>query len=740
MSRSSLLNFFLQVLLICLLARFFHYPVQGHHVVFENIGQMAGALSYMHVKVTLNLTHIHNQLIAYNQSLSQLWTHFGNLNMDPIVQNKMYYLGYDIGWSIRQKALDILKHHKIISAQMTEKLQSLRLSLPDGNDGPADNSRFFEQIHRLKREIQIPFSNDTISSVKKVLNPSVLFDQEVLDAASRARTLSDLAEGFVRSPRFLTALALPLGIFGTFMGLYNHRQIDLLRSDLKSTMAKHNRLVEVVQQQQDDLHKLNVSVSKLQQDLLTVTINDPAYVSSLLLLVEGRIQEQLQMANHVIQMAMQRRLSIDLLSVADLRALYDKILRKADRAGYYPLIGHHSDLFQIEASYFHDGRDVHLLLHVPMVPDGSLLRLFRLHPFPLPLSKEHMLVPDVDYDVLAISPGLERLATVLNYVDLMACHNVNNIYLCEQQGVLKTNINSTCLGSLYLQDFESAKLLCPLKIHDSEEIVEQLLNNWFLAYSPKALMAPVICHNGTNSEIHLKVGINSFHLSPGCRTKLKNHVVISDISLKESMDMMHYEWTWDAQSLSTIPLYEIDPITNELQTNGLTQPTFAELLMVSNERKRTPGWWPVLINFLGILLLTSVFLGTIGFFYYRYRQQLRKLANPIIEKARDTSEAVRNVIAHAHSFTSHLTSGPTEPSAPEPFVTYRAAAESDEVDFDMPQAMKILKTPYRTSATGTILKPRPAPRTPRPPKIYPDTTEAIDITLSMLNSSIPDDS
>jgi hypothetical protein len=31
-----------------------------------------------------------------------------------------------------------------------------------------------------------------------------------------------------------------------------------------------------------------------------------------------------------------------------------------------------------------------------------------------------------------------------------------------------------------------------------------------------------------------------------------------------------------------IPMYEIDPITNELQTNGLTQPTFAELLMVSH--------------------------------------------------------------------------------------------------------------------------------------------------------------
>jgi hypothetical protein len=30
----------------------------GHHVVFKNIGQLAGALSYIHAKVGLNLTSL----------------------------------------------------------------------------------------------------------------------------------------------------------------------------------------------------------------------------------------------------------------------------------------------------------------------------------------------------------------------------------------------------------------------------------------------------------------------------------------------------------------------------------------------------------------------------------------------------------------------------------------------------------------------------------------------------------
>jgi len=43
-------------------------------------------------------------------------------------------------------------------------------------------------------------------------------------------------------------------------------------------------------------------------------------------------------------------------------------------------------------------------------------------------------------------------------VDLLGCHGVNQVYLCEQSGVLKRNLNDTCLGSLYMQDLQGTKL------------------------------------------------------------------------------------------------------------------------------------------------------------------------------------------------------------------------------------------------------------------------------------------
>jgi hypothetical protein len=114
-----------------------------------------------------------------------------------------------------------------------------------------------------------------------------------------------------------------------------------------------------------------------------------------------------------------------------------------------------------------------------MVPKDYLLRLFKLHPFPLLLSGSHVLVPAVKEDILAISSGFKRYSAQFSATDLLGCHVVNNIYLCKRHRVLNSNLNTTCLGSLYTQDFEAVKL----EIHKTGEIVYQLLNNWYLVYT-----------------------------------------------------------------------------------------------------------------------------------------------------------------------------------------------------------------------------------------------------------------
>jgi hypothetical protein len=106
------------------------------------------------------------------------------------------------------------------------------------------------------------------------------------------------------------------------------------------------------------------------------------------------------MATHALQTAQHRRLAIDYLSPRQVRSLYARLVARAAEFGCELVIQQHSDLFQIEVSLLFDGSDAHILIHVPMVPRQSLLRLFKLHPFPLPFFDDHFLIPDVQNDVL----------------------------------------------------------------------------------------------------------------------------------------------------------------------------------------------------------------------------------------------------------------------------------------------------------------------------------------------------
>ncbi len=107
----------------------------------------------------------------------------------------------------------------------------------------------------------------------------------------------------------------------------------------------------------------------------------------------------------------------------------------------------------------HDRAEVHLILHIPMAPSDSLMRLFQLRPFPLPFSDTHMLMPNPDNQILAISANADRFSIEMSAVHLLGCHRVNQVYMCERRGVLNRYLNDTCLGSLYMQDLEGAMTL-----------------------------------------------------------------------------------------------------------------------------------------------------------------------------------------------------------------------------------------------------------------------------------------
>ena len=145
------------------------------------------------------------------------------------------------------------------------------------------------------------------------------------------------------------------------------------------------------------------------------------------------------------------------------------------------------------------------------------------------------------------------------------------------------------MGSLYQQQFESVKQLCPLEIRRSEEVVHPLLNNWFLAFSTDVQTARIQCRNGTQSEVYLTCGINKFFISPGCKCILHDHIITSDLNVKSDLDIIHFEWSWDRISLEGFKLETLTTQFSLMEKSGLTRPTLADLKTLKMESTRGTG-------------------------------------------------------------------------------------------------------------------------------------------------------
>jgi hypothetical protein len=182
-----------------------------------------------------------------------------------------------------------------------------------------------------------------------------------------------------------------------------------------------------------------------------------------------------------------------------------------------------------------------------------------------------------------------------------------------------------------MQDFDAVKRFCALEIHRTGEIVHQLLNNWYLVYTPSSQTLPISCFNGTQSEKHISKGTSKIYISPGCRAHLEHHLIISDISVKLETDLLHFEWRWDEVSLEGLDSDTISPQLALLEESGLFRPTLSDLHELNLHQRQSASWWTALVNFVGNLVMLVLFIGLVTFIsvrLYRYRKSQKPTAIP----------------------------------------------------------------------------------------------------------------
>ena len=486
---------------------------------------------------------------------------------------------------------------------LQERINALYLTLPkpESTPPPSPDAQHFKPAE--------PYTPDTMVKIpiKEYQVPYLYSTPKNHLNTRKKRFLPLIIGGIVAS--IATAAA------GTAFGVINQKGLETLVQHINDINARHEQVVKVLEDVNNDI----TEVRHQTHDLVISSFMDRTFDAGIVI---GKLRSQLQiLTNRVsrmesaVQQAQHHRLAIGYLSGKQLMNLFHQVQSQAKRFGYKAVIERPSDLFQLDASYAFDGKVISLLIHVPIAPPDAFMRLYKLHPFPLPFDNGTLLTHNVKNEILAIANSNHRFTIQMSTVDLAGCHKLGRTYLCERNGLLNKYPEDTCLGSLYHQKFDLAHQLCDFRVEPAKEFIYQLLNNWFMIYEPFPLTVPVTCVNGSHSELHVRKGISKFHLTAGCSADFPRYKLLSDISILIPQDYIQLEMDWDPSGFMPGVREFLIPEIQKLGRLGATVTSLATLQSMVAARLEDPSSFFHYIHFgfnsvtVGLLVGVLVILG-----------------------------------------------------------------------------------------------------------------------------------
>ncbi len=600
-------------------------PPQPAHVVFEEFGTMAGSVSYMHVTLHINLTHVDNLVKEFKRSASIVQDTISELYRKSKMgnNNEAFKNTLDKNHIV---ATQVIATHILAAEEAQNEIAHIRGILPPATHQYHPGRMIYRENRSIQDQVVSKAAGEILAQLSKRgmnIPPNLLKKVGGFGKAIKIfRGVSPLSMGF----------SIAKGVFGTFMGLYNAFQMEKLRKDLNGVIQQQNKVIEVLEDHQLRLDSLQTELGEMKiQAQIYDTIKLPSLQAQLGRGI-GIIKTAVKQAVHAVQQAHHHRLAIDYFDAETLQDIYQTIASQAEKAKYRLLTKFPSDLFQLEVSYMFDDQDVVLFLHVPLVPEDSLLTLYRLKPFPIPFSETRALLPKPSSTLLALSNRIPRAMTHLEHADLVDCHQVNQIYLCERHGVLQNQIKSSCLGALFEQDIPSAQQVCDLELVPYTESVLQLKNNWFLIYSPIMFTAYVKCLNESTDAKPIQVGVQQIFVDPSCQLDLKNHSLTSELSMKLDVEITYFPWKFADLKAFSITEEDIASALEVRTSAGERNLFLADVLQHKHFSSKIPPWQMVTAGLIATAVLIGIFLIVSLVGTHRivaFRRRMRRIRNAV---------------------------------------------------------------------------------------------------------------
>jgi hypothetical protein len=253
-----------------------------------------------------------------------------------------------------------------------------------------------------------------------------------------------------------------------------------------------------------------------------------------------------------------------------------------------------------------------------MVAEDNKLNLLQFIPFPLSqsLGANTTVTPKVDKDLIAV--GKHHQYKILGQTDLAACTKLGQNFLCEGRSVLRTDIEDSCLGSLYMHHLPGTLKNCHFELGETKEHVFQTGPSQWLVSAPQKFSSVLQCEK-SHDTIFIQP-ISTITVNPGCKLYLNSHVIQPDTNQRSNFEIRHHSWEWDIKQL--FPSSNLTDIAEELvqlrkQGSFIVTAKDLQKLQPFTEEEISEWFKPNYIA-IGFYTLAVLFVIYIAFRFYKW--------------------------------------------------------------------------------------------------------------------------
>ena len=118
--------------------------------------------------------------------------------------------------------------------------------------------------------------------------------------------------------------------------------------------------------------------------------------------------------------------------------------------------------------------------------------------------------PEADLIAIGKNDRQKNRFILLSSAELQACTKRSTAFICERHQVTRSDLLSSCLGSLFLQSSQGVLENCKIDRVKLREKVYQLSNTQHIVYSPQPINTQIICNNGSYYPLKKKHKIYSY--------------------------------------------------------------------------------------------------------------------------------------------------------------------------------------------------------------------------------------